>query len=290
MVKISTKTLLLLAILAFAIIYRLLTMHLDIYPSGADIGLHNSVLKSITISGGTNFQWNFYQMGGGFSLTFPGYHIFVSYIVLLTGLPEYLAFSFTVALFSSLMVFCSFLVTKAAWNENAGLIVAFLVAISRFDIEMLLWGGYPNVAALILIPIIFYLYLEKERFSSLSFLLITGFLSAAIFLSHSLTSVMFVAITILTTFTMFVLPKRMNINRKQILYWILPLILGLFIVSPFLVNAIPAYLGANGGTFTGGVFDIQQALLSTRVLPMEWLALSASSFYTRFSSGTLCGL
>jgi hypothetical protein len=70
---------------------------------------------------------------------------------------------------------------------------------------------------------------------------------------------------------MIALPKRMNITRKQILLWILPLILGLFIVSPFLVNAIPAYLGANGGTFTGGVSDIQQALLSTRVLPMEWI-------------------
>ena len=162
MVKISTKTLLLLVVFAFAIIYRLITMHLGGYPSGADIGLHNSVLKSITISGGTNFQWNFYQMGGGFSLTFPGYHIFVSYLVLLTGLPEYLAFSLTVALFSSMMVFCSFLVTKAAWSEKAGLIVAFLVAISRFDIEMLLWGGYPNAAALMLIPLIFYLYLETK--------------------------------------------------------------------------------------------------------------------------------
>jgi hypothetical protein len=271
MVKISTKTVLLLIVFAFAIIYRLLTMHLDVYPSGADIGLHNSVVNSITLSGGTDFQWNFYQMGGGFSLTFPGYHIFVSYIVLLTGLSEYIAFSLTVALFSSLMVFCSFLVTKAAWSESAGLIVAFLVAISRFDIEMLLWGGYPNAAALMFIPLIFYLYLEKKRFSSFSFLLVTGLLSATIFLSHSLTSVMFVAITILTTFTMIVFPKRLNVTRKRILFWILPLILGLIIVSPFLVDAIPAYLGANSGTFTGGVSDIQQALLSTRVLPLEWI-------------------
>ena len=271
MVKISTKTTLLLVIFAFALTYRLMFMHWDIYPSGADIGLHNSVLNSITQSGGTDFQWNFYQMGGGFSLTFPGYHIFVSYVVLLTGLPNYLAFSLTVALFSSLLVLCSYLITRVAWSESAGIIVAFLVAISRFDIEMLLWGGYPNAAALTLIPIIFYLYLERKKFSRFPLICIASLLSATILLSHSLTSVMFVSITILTVFMMIVFSKRLTIKRGHILIWILPLLVGFILVSPFLMNIIPAYLGANGGTFTGGVSDIQQALLSTRVLPMEWI-------------------
>jgi hypothetical protein len=271
MVKISTKTTLLLVIFAFALTYRLMFMHWDIYPSGADIGLHNSVLNSITQSGGTDFQWNFYQMGGGFSLTFPGYHIFVSYVVLLTGLPNYLAFSLTVALFSSLLVLCSYLITRVAWSESAGIIVAFLVAISRFDIEMLLWGGYPNAAALTLIPIIFYLYLERKKFSRFPLICIASLLSATILLSHSLTSVMFVSITILTVFMMVVFSKRLSIKRGHILNWILPLLVGFILVSPFLMNIIPAYLGANGGTFTGGVSDIQQALLSTRVLPMEWI-------------------
>ncbi|MBK5133803.1 hypothetical protein JJE00_05175, partial [Candidatus Bathyarchaeota archaeon] len=271
MVRISTKTTFLLVLFTFALIYRLMFMHWDIYPSGADIGLHNSVLNSITTSGGTDFQWNFYQMGGGFSLTFPGYHIFVSYVVLLTGLPNYIAFSLSVALFSSLLVLCSFLITRAAWSESAGIIVAFLVAISRFDIEMLLWGGYPNAAALTLIPIIFYLYLERKKFSDFSLICITGFLSATIFLAHSLTSVMFVSITILTLFSVMVFSKRLKINRGHIFVWILPLIVGFILVFPFLMNVIPAYLGANGGTFTGGVSGIQQALLSTRVLPMEWI-------------------
>ncbi|HUU89392.1 MAG TPA: hypothetical protein VMX17_16790 [Candidatus Glassbacteria bacterium] len=271
MVRISTKTTFLLVLFTFALIYRLMFMHWDIYPSGADIGLHNSVLNSITTSGGTDFQWNFYQMGGGFSLTFPGYHIFVSYVVLLTGLPNYIAFSLTVALFSSLLVFCSFLVTRVAWSESAGIIVAFLVAISRFDIEMLLWGGYPNAAALTLIPIIFYLYLERKNFSHFSLICITGLLSATIFLSHSLTSVMFVSITILTVIAIMAFSKRLKINRGHIFVWILPLIVGFILVFPFLMNVIPAYLGANGGTFTGGVSGIQQALLSTRVLPMEWI-------------------
>jgi hypothetical protein len=246
-------------------------MHLDIYPSGADIGLHNSVIESITLPENNNFHWNFYHMGGGVSLTFPGFHIFVSYIIMLTGLPEYIAFSLTITLFSSLLVFSSFLITRVAWSESAGIIVAFLVAISRFDIEMLLWGGYPNAAALLLIPLIFYFYLEKKRFSSFSFIFITGLLSAIIFLSHSLTSVIFVSITFLTVIAMIIFSKKMKVTWKKILIWIFPLILGLVVVSPFLIDAIPAYLGATGETFTGGVSDIQQALLSTRVLPMEWI-------------------
>src|SRR3990170_8893884 len=107
----------------------------DTFPPGADIGLHNSVIHSITLSGNTNFLWNYYQMGGGTSLTFPGSPIFVSYIILMTGMPDYLAHSLVASFFSSLIVLCAFLITRTAWGESASLIVAFLVAISRFDVE-----------------------------------------------------------------------------------------------------------------------------------------------------------
>ena len=48
------------------------------YPPGADIGLHNSVIYSITGSGNVDFLYNSYHIGGGLSLTFPGYHIFTA--------------------------------------------------------------------------------------------------------------------------------------------------------------------------------------------------------------------
>src|SRR5512136_1891625 len=107
MFKLSVTRVLLLSILAFAFGYRLLLMHWATYPPGADIGLHNSVIYSITQSGNTNFLWNDYQMGGGLSLTFPGYHIFISYIIMLTGIPDYLAQSLVVSVFSSLIVLCA---------------------------------------------------------------------------------------------------------------------------------------------------------------------------------------
>ena len=43
-----------------------------------------------------------------------------------------------------LLVLCAFLITKSVWSESAAFIVAFLVAISRFDIEMTPLGRLPK--------------------------------------------------------------------------------------------------------------------------------------------------
>jgi hypothetical protein len=271
MFKTPNKYILLFLVLAFAFAYRMMFVHWEAYPPGADIGLHESVVNSIIASGNTNFMWNNYQMGGGLSLTFPGYHIFVSYIILMTGIPDYLAHSLTVSFFSSFIVLCAFLIGRRVWGESTGFIVAFLVAVSRFDVEMLLWGGFPNTVTLLLIPVLFYLYLEREQFSTVPFLVTTTLLSGAIFLTHSLSAVMFVCITFSTVIVAAIFSKRLGLAKKHLLLWLLPVFLGAILVSPFLVNAVPAYLSANSDTFTGGVADIRLALLSTRLLPLEWV-------------------
>ena len=126
MFKANRKYILLLLIFVFAFAYRMILMLWTPYPPGADIGLHNSVINSITQSGNTNFLWNNYQMGGGLSLTFPGYHIFAAGIIMMTGMPDYIAQTVIVALFSSLLVLGAFLITKSAWTESGALIVAFI--------------------------------------------------------------------------------------------------------------------------------------------------------------------
>lgn len=267
----TSRSLLPFFVWAFSFVYRILLMHWATYPPGADIGLHESIIKSITLSGNTNFLWNYYQMGGGLSLTFPGYHIFVSYIILVTSIPDYLAHSLIVSFFSSFLVLCAYLVTRVAWKESTALIVAFLVAISRFDIEMLLWGGYPNAVTLMLIPLIFYLCLQRDRFSLVPFLATTTLLSGALFLTHSLSAVMFVGITFATVIFVLIFSKKIGLSKAHLLIWLLPIFLGAVLVSPFLVEVAPAYVGANGETFTGGVSAIRLALLSTRVLPLEWV-------------------
>jgi hypothetical protein len=269
MFKAKNKYLALFLVLIFSFIYRILLMTWQTYPPGADIGLHNSVIHSITGSGNTNFLWNYYQMGGGTSLTFPGYHIFVSYIMLMTGIPDYLVHPLVISLFSSLIALCAFLLTRTVWEESAALIVAFLVAISRFDVEMLLWGGYPNVITLMLIPLTFYILLQKSKFSLGPFLVTTTLLSGAIFLTHSLSSVMFVAMTFATVFLVTIFSKKVGVPRTHLFIWLVPVFLGILIVSPFLLEIVPAYLSASRDIVTGSMSAIRLALLSTRVLPLE---------------------
>lgn len=267
MFKATKKHVMLLVIFVFAFVYRIILLLWQTYPPGSDIGFHAGVINSITQSGNTNFLWNFYQMGGGVELEFPGYNIFASEIIIMTGLPNYLAQATIVALFSSLIVLAAFLVTRTVWNELAAFIVAFFVAISRFDIEILCWGGYPNIIALLLIPLTFYLFLKKDKFTPMPFLVSTSFLAASIFLTHSLSAAVFVGVTAITSLVALVFPKMFNESRKNILYWALPIFIGAILVSPFLASAAPPYLNESS-TFTGAA-AIEQALLAERTVPLE---------------------
>lgn len=241
MAKTNRTYALLLSIVAFSFISRIVLLLLKGYPPGADIGLHNSLIYSITGRGNVDFLYNFYHIGGGVSLTFPGYHIFTACIIMFTGLPEYIAHAAVVSFFSALIVVGAFLITKKVFSLSAAYVVAFLAAISRFDFEMLTWAGYPNVITLMLIPLTYYLYLEKERFSKTPFFVSTSLLVGAIFLTHSLSSVMFIGMFAPVILFVFLWPKTMGESRKSVRYWIFPIIFGAILVSPFLVNAAYTY-------------------------------------------------
>lgn len=277
MPKANRLYVLLLVIFSFAFAYRLILLLFSGFPPGADIGLHNSVIYSITGSGNTDFLYNFYHIGGGLSLTFPGYHIFTAGVILFTGLPEYVAHAAVVSLFSSLIVVCAFLITKRVFSVSAAYIVAFLAAISRFDIEMLTWAGYPNVITLMLIPLTYYLYLEKDRFSKVPFFVATSILAGSIFLTHSLSAAMFVAI--LAPLVIFVLlwPKTMGTERKSVLYWILPVVFGAILVSPFLIQAVPEYL-----TQYGSDANLSKLLPFWLVVPMFGVVAVLFGFSVKF--------
>ena len=270
----TKKHVLLLAIFAFAFIYRIILLLWQTYPPGSDIGFHAGVINSITQSGNTNFLWNYYQMGGGIELEFPGYHIFASEIMIMTGMPNYLTQAIVAAIFSSLIVLAVFLLTRNVWNESVAFIVAFFVAVSRTDIEILCWGGYPNIIVLFMIPIIFYLFLKRDKISSAPFLVSTSLVAASILLAHSLSAAVFLGITLITLFIALSFPKTFNESRKNILYWVLPLVIGGILVSPFLASAVSPYLNESA-TFTG-VPAIEQALIVNRTVPLEMtLALFA---------------
>ena len=71
MFKATKKHVLLLLIFAFAFIYRIILMLWQTFPPGADIGLHASVINSITQSGNTNFLCGFLPDGRRLILDFP---------------------------------------------------------------------------------------------------------------------------------------------------------------------------------------------------------------------------
>ncbi len=261
--------LLLCLILVFAFIYRVVLMLRETFPPGADIGLHNSIINSITACQATRiFLYNDYHMGGGSSVTFPGYHIFTAYIILLTGMSDYVAQAVVVSFFSSFIVLVAFLLTRKIWNVSAAIIVAFLVAVSRFDIEMLMWGGYPNVITLMLMPLAFYLFLEKDRFSVVPFLVVTSLISGAIFLTHSLSALLFIAIVGVTVIFTAIFAGRMGVRRSGLIMWIMPLVFGAILIAPFLVQVLPVYLSSDAAAFTGGITAIKETLLATKLLPL----------------------
>jgi hypothetical protein len=265
MVKVTNKRLILVfVIFIFAFLYRFLLMTRAVFPPGADIGLHNSVIHSILNQGSNvNFLYNYYQMGGGLSLTFPGYHLFVAQIIMLTGMPEYLVHTIAVSLASSITVLTSYLITRTVWKESAAIIVAFLIAISRFDIEMLCWGGYPNVFTLMLIPVTFYLYIQKKRFTKFPFYVSTSLLISSIFITHSLSIIVFVSILFSVIFFSLIFGQKLGTTRLETLSWLLPVIFAVLIVSPYLTQIVPAFLANSTNA------EINQATASARILPLE---------------------
>jgi hypothetical protein len=262
----KSKHLALLAILAVAFAYRFLLLTMNTFPPGADIGLHESIIKSIT-SGKTNFFWNNYHMGGGLSVTNPGYHIFVAFVISMTGLPDYLAQALVASFFSAFIVLCAFLIVRQVWGELAGFIVAVLAVFSASDIVILSWAGYPNIITLMLIPIVFYLFLQRSKFSSKNYLAVTSLLISAIFLTHLFSGFVFIAIAALALFLAAVFWKKTGFTKKDALYWVVPIALGALLVSPYLVNVVPVYFGSQSAII-GSVAEMKQAVLETRLISL----------------------
>ena len=71
---------------------------------------------------------------------------------------------------------------------------------------------------------------------------------------------------------MVVSPKTFGTHRKTAVYWLLPIVFGVILVSPFLATAVPTYLKDNSSApGVSGVNDINSAILSTRIVPLEFV-------------------
>ena len=281
MVAKQVKNALLISAFVLAFAYRFILMTGQVFPPGSDIGLHESVIKTIT-SGQTNFFVNQYHMGGGVSATNPGYHIFASFIIAMTGMPDYLAQSVIACLFSTFIVFCVFLFVRQVWSENAAYVAAFLAVFCGGDIAMLCWGGYPNIIALMIIPLVFYFFLQKSRFSSATFLAATSLLVGSLFLTHIFSAFILIAITVFTILINAFLSKKTKFSKRQAMSWLIPIVIGALLVSPYLFNAIPLYF-SSGGNITGASLETTQALLETRAVSISVAIISIMLGLTFFA-------
>jgi hypothetical protein len=190
-----------------------------------------------------------------------------------TGVPDYLAHVLVVALFSAMTVLCAFLVVRKVWSENAAFIAALLAAFSAGDIAILSWAGYSNIVTLMLIPVVLYLLLQYGKLRLGVLLAAASLLVAALFLTHVFSALVFTAIAVLAVVANSALTRKTSFSMQQAAAWLAPFGLGALVVSGYLVKALPIYFWGEGA-ITGSIPEMKQAVLETRLIPVEVLLLS----------------
>ncbi|MEJ2272019.1 MAG: hypothetical protein P8X91_05990 [Candidatus Bathyarchaeota archaeon] len=191
------------AIFFFAFLFRVAVILHNEYPPSSDIGLHGSIINLI-LDQETLPIWNPYHMGGQLLPTPPGFHFFVSILILFSGIPLLYAQVLTAAFFSSFTVFPAYLVSKRIWGKNiAGILASFFAAISALSLEMISWGGYTNIVSLGLIVTIMYLFLRDIKQSNIFNLLLGTILFGSLILTHTFS--LFILFPVLILYFIFLL-------------------------------------------------------------------------------------
>ena len=208
-------------------------------------------------------------MGGEPLATPPGFHFFVSILILFTGMPLILAQLITAAFFSSFIVFPAYLISKKMWRSHStGFLAAFFAAISALSLEMISWGGYTNVVSLALIVVIFYLFLRDIDQPSHFHLLMGTLLFGSLILTHTFSLFVFFPILILY-FVSLLIGKALKLKeielRKTLRFFTVSVALGILAVSPWLLRVLSFYMGASSeGALLGGMEDNRNLILANR--------------------------
>jgi hypothetical protein len=239
--------------------------------------LHGSIINLI-LDEGQLPSWNPYHMGGEPLATPPGFHFFVSILILFTGMQLILAQLVTAAFFSSFIVFPAYLVSRRMWNSHsAGFLAAFFAAISALSIEMISWGGYTNVVSLALMILFLYLFLREIDQSSPFHLLMGMLLFGSLLISHTFSLSVFFPILILY-FVLLLMGKALKLKkielRKTLRFFAVSVALGILAVSPWILRVFSFYMSASEeGALLGGIADNRNIILANRTLDTIILTL-----------------
>ena len=274
------RTLLLFAIFVVAFLFRVIAIFHSGHPPSTDLGLNSNILN-LVLEERKLPSWNPYHMGGEPLTNPPGYHLFASFVVLFTGIPIIAAQMLIAAFLSSFAVFPAYLFSRKIWRSNsAGFLAAFFVAVSSLSLEMLGWGGYPNVITLLLISIIFYLFLMNNEDPYRLNFLIVALLLGSLLLTHLLS--FFVLFSVLILYIILLLVgkalKHTRTNTLKILrFFSVSTVLGLLFVSPWLLRVSSFYLDmASKGVFLGGMEANRTLLFTSRSVDISILFLSGA--------------
>ncbi len=138
-------------------------------------------------------QGNTYPMWGEGSWQYPP--LFSIILAGLSGLvaDEILALKVGAVLVFSLRPLTTYFFVRELFHDRvAGLAAAWLAGFAPIFIEMMGWGGYPNLLAVSILPLAYYGIVRYSRSSSLKSLVILVSFSALIPLAHHLTFLVFV--------------------------------------------------------------------------------------------------
>ncbi len=242
------------------------------YPPSSDIGFHGSIINLI-LDQGTLPTWNTYHMGGEQLVTPPGFHFFVSVLILLTGMRVTFAELVSAVFFSAAIVFPAYIVSKRIWkNPNTSLLAAFFAAISSLSIEMISWGGYPNIVSLFLITAIIYLYLKDIDKPAFKHLLLGGLLFGALVITHTFSLSVFLPVLALYLVLLIVGTignlKEMRI-QNMLRFFVVSAVLGIVAVLPWILRVFNFYINTlPEGILTGGLDNRNLILANCKTDPM----------------------
>jgi len=217
-------------------------------------------------------------MGGEPLATPPGFHFFVSILIIFSGMPLLLAELVAAIFFSSIIVFPAYVIANRVWkSSSAGLLAAFFATISALSFEMLSWGGYTNAVSLALIVIIFYLFTRDLEQPNRLHLLMGVMLFGAITITHTFSLFIFFPVLALY-FVLLLIGKALKLKEMKILtmlrFFVVSVSLGILVVAPWVLRVFSFYVGAStDGGLLGGLEANRDLILANRSVEPVLLTL-----------------
>ena len=205
------RTLLLLLILASAFTLRLTVLTTYETLPGWDPSSHISKAVTVVSSGHLETELFWYP---------PGFHFLLAILFLFTGVttisqPSFMLIKLLMATISALQVLVVYLVGRKVYGSpTVGLIGAILMTVSLRQLEMLGWGGYPNITGMLFLGLSLYLLsAHYQPQASTNIAILTAIFG--LILSHSISTFVFVAIILFHLFSFSLISRRPP--RREIL-------------------------------------------------------------------------